>query len=251
MKLQDIPIFVVTLKENDERRDRLAKRLLHLDLLDQTHFVIGYDQDSELVKYYSYRKPDEKRVYSCTINHFFALKSFLKTKASENLKSEYALILEDDAIFDKDFRRKFTDNIPEDTKENLIMLGWTHGPEYNKQIHPKIGLNLITNWTYGALAYLIHRDYAIKVLALFDRPGINLLDQSRNTSEVITIFSKGKYLNPPIVLEEALASTMGHNYKSHLEWFNQYANLLNFLTPKEDPEVIKVFQGIVEKDRYE
>jgi GR25 family glycosyltransferase involved in LPS biosynthesis len=239
-KITDIPVFIVTINpQKNDRRDRLANRLDYFGLSNVT-FVVGYTADSELVKYYSYRTPSDNRVISCTINHMFCLRKFIES--SEN----HALILEDDAIFKTTFLEDIN-KLLEEPIENLLLLGFTHGTDYHNELKPKIGLNPITHWTCGAIGYLITREYAIKALSLFDHPGINYLQADKNTSESLTIYSRGKYINPPLILEEGVSSLLGHNCNTHLEWFSNYCDLSEYLIPTEDEAVVSRFKKYIKK----
>lgn len=232
--VEQIPIFIVTIDTgSQERRDRLIHRLKHFDL--KYKFVFGHKHDSELVKYYSYRRPEEAKITSCAINHFLALKEFLTTK------QEYALILEDDAIFHIDFINK-VNKLLETPPQNLLLLSFTHGKDYHNQLNPKIGLNPITHWTCGCNGYIISRNYAVLVLSLFDKPGINFVQPEKNTSEVTTIYGNSEYINPPLIIEEAVVSIIGHNTDWHLSCYVNYCDLEDFLIPTEDVNVVNKFK---------
>jgi GR25 family glycosyltransferase involved in LPS biosynthesis len=235
LNIKNLPIFIVTLNGNTERQDRLKNRLIYFNLVNNTTFVFGYKADTELVKFYSYKTPEQSKIVSCTLNHFLCLRKFVETK------EEYAMILEDDAIFHVDFINKVNELLKNPPK-NLLLLGFTHGTEYHKSLSPIIGLNPITYWTGGCVAYIISRNYANKVLTLFDHPGINYLDTEKNTSEVISCYSEGSYINPPIILEEAVSSVVGHNTTTHLLWFRFYCNLSDFLIPVEDQKVVDTYK---------
>lgn len=239
IKISDIPIFVVTIKSsNNHRVQRLQNRLKYFNLDSNSTFVYGYLKDSELVKYYSYKNLNESSVISCTMNHFLCIKKFLETK------KEYGMILEDDAVLHIDFVNKINELL-KILINNILLLSFTHGTEYHKQINPAIGLNDITHWTCGAMGYIITRDYAIKVLHMFDKPGINDLQPDKNTSEVITTYSNGKYVNPPLIIEEGLSSLLNHDVNTHLNWMKEYANYNDFMIPTEDIDIINNFKKYI------
>jgi GR25 family glycosyltransferase involved in LPS biosynthesis len=237
LNISQIPIFVVTIDTgNSERLDRLINRLKYFSLYDQTQIVYGHKYDSELVKYYAYRHPQDAKIYSCAINHFLAIKQFIK------IKQEYGLILEDDAIFHVDFVNKVNELL-KDPPQNLLLLSFTHGRDYHNSLRPKTGLNPITHWTCGCNGYILSRDYAILTLSLFDKPGINFIQPEKNTSEVTTIFSNSNYINPPLIIEEAIGSILGHNTDWHLNCYTNYCDLEDFLIENEDVNVVKKFKA--------
>ena len=102
---------------------------------------------------------------------------------------------------------------------------FTHGIEFHKSLGVKEGLNLITYWTGGSIGYIINRNYANKVLTIFDHPGINYLEPLKNASEVVSCYSESCYINPPLLVEEAISSILGHDTNIHMSWYSSIQNL--------------------------
>ena len=154
--------------------------------------------------------------------------------------------MEDDAIFHKEFVSLINKYLQTPPK-NILLLSYTHGEDYQKSLGIHTGFNKIASLTGGAMGYVISKEYANKVLTLFDHPGINFLEPNRFTSEVITVYSESCFINPPLILEEAVSSVIGHSVELHLTWFKNYCNLKDYLIPTEDKSIIQKFTELSEK----
>jgi hypothetical protein len=234
--IDQIPIFVLTLEnhtsENQSRCSRLKNRLKHFNLLHNTTFVEGFFHTSPLVQFYCYHMPEQSKIYSCTLGHLACLRKFVESK------EEYGMILEDDAMFHINFVHSVNELLL-NPPETVLMLCFIHSAQYHHSVNATIGLNKITPDTYGAQGYIINREYAIKCLGMFDMPRINYLEPGKHTSEIINIYSGGNYINPPLIIEEALQSVIGHNTDTHLKWFSEYCKLTDYLIESEEESVVK------------
>jgi hypothetical protein len=152
--------------------------------------------------------PAEDRMAIAVLrSHLRALRRFLDTDAPA------ALVFEDDVLLHNEFTERLertVDNLPDDA--SLVALGYLvwHWVDFRWAGCDKSLENLATlhpSNTWGTHAYRITRAEATKALAALDRPLAEL--PGGVSAEAITRWSGGYIAHPPLVLEEALDSTVG------------------------------------------
>ena len=212
-----IPIYVVTISDNNERRTRLTQRLRYHNLYDNCRFIYGFKSDSSVIEWLGYGSNASAVEYATLYSHILAIRSFVDSE------SEIGLILEDDVVFKNDFCVQVDNVLQNVIFTDLFLL--TCLKCNSIKIEP--GIYPITRTVYGAQGYLITREYGLKVLQNCDRPGFNITS-GRLTSEIITMNSGGSFIIPPLVIEECYSSTMNHNVRTHLDSFKSICDLKDY-----------------------
>jgi hypothetical protein len=112
---------------------------------------------------------------------------------------------------------------------SLLVLNIDYYKEYNSSLgftQTSPLLRKLDHRAWGAVGYLISRDYAMKVIATYDRPFFlcqPLLQGNRLTSEVITMNSNGYATSIPLVVDEMSQSDInGGNDKFHKTMFDTF-----------------------------
>ncbi|MEI8278494.1 MAG: glycosyltransferase family 25 protein [Bacteroidota bacterium] len=117
----DITVFIVSLKNSTDRRAQLAKHLEHIGLKFEW-FDATYGKsltDEEMAQYCDLEAIKENPVWlsrsaiGCALSHYFIYKEVIR----RNLP--YALILEDDIVFEKDFI-PYIDTVAKQLQKNEI-----------------------------------------------------------------------------------------------------------------------------------
>lgn len=240
--LEHLPIFVINLPRATARKERLIVRLKYHRIFEQTKFVEAVDKDSKEVenvtKDVKITNSDVMKVIACLLSHLKAIKEFVKTE------KKYGIIMEDDCVFDRDFRVKFNRYWKSLTKKpNIMMLMHYVSDWKGLKIHPE-GIGNITPTVWCAACYVISREYALKVLKVFE--GKTLLKTGITPdywkSEYITQNGEGVYVMEQLAVEESLSSYIQPDYQlqNHINYFKQY-RYEKFVIPGEDAEVLKVW----------
>ena len=160
------PIYVISLKKDEERRNSLKKQFNSYNEFNIIDAMEGNKIDIQqyfkylsgsLSKYNILISPNE---LGCTLSHIKAYEAFLATDA------EYCLILEDDVVGNDELIKKafgFVDKIP---KNSMILLGGIYPKAWGK----KVVDNLYTVSRYSlervwnAHAYILDRKSAENLL---------------------------------------------------------------------------------------
>jgi hypothetical protein len=107
-------------------------------------------------------------------------------------------------------------------------------------------------FTWGAQCYLISREYAVKVLSLFDYPFDILMekyDENKISSEIILRRSNGYMSASPIVIEDCISSDRApQDIPFHLKHFCfwDYSNFSN-----SDPLRLSPLAHKIPRDAWE
>ena len=235
LSIYKIPIFIITITDNNERRSRLVKRLKFHNIYDNSRFIYGFKTDSPVIEWLGYESNCSKIEYATFYSHILSIRKFIDSK------SEIGLILEDDVVFKNDFCNSINNILQNIKIYNLFLLTCINckSKSDSKSVEP--GIYPITRNTYGAQGYLITREYGLYILQKCDKASFNITT-GRLTSEIITMNSGGSYIIPPLVIEECYSSTMNHNVLVHLESFKQICNLKDYNIAESD--LIKKTWGI-------
>ena len=207
------PIYCINLSESVERRRRMEGRFAHHGLTSAVRFVEAVQpSDAEVEQVAdSFALPAAERpVVARLRSHLRALRRFLDE--TDPTTTPAAIICEDDILLHNDFAERVEAtlaNLPDDTP--LVAFGYLvwNWVDYRWAGRDRDQENLATlhpAHTWGCQAYWISRAEAAKAIATLDRP-LALLPPSI-TSEAITQWSGGYIAFPPLVLEEALDSTI-------------------------------------------
>lgn len=245
-KFFPFPIYCINLRSSTARRDRMYQRFTTAGLLDKVTFVDGIAPNMPIVDHYLASCPNpygtnvtqHRRDGACYASHIKALRRFL-----ENPDADACLICEDDILLDNHFIPKFQQlyyNLPAGAP--LLCLTWMiDGPI--EQVYVGKNIDVRNLWkidpehTWGAQAYYITRDYALRCIDAFDRSHVTLLkhlDINKVTSEIIIRRSGGYMAAYPIVIEDCIDSDRAtQDIPFHLRHFCRwdYACFIN-----SDPE---------------
>lgn len=250
-----MPMFITVLKSEVARRKRLVARLEYHGLNKLTTFIDGVEAASDDVKdvivdYQGCSKPEA----GCMLSHIKSIATYLlKSKAS------HAIIGESDLVPHNDYAELLTKELASLQASNtcnvgLVMLsayisGWAGISNSFGHFHT------IGSQTYSALAYIISRQYAESIISKFTN-GISLVgdqvvvkykafkdckpedcikhDQTkpyseankRIVSEIITIGSGGYFINPPLMIDESIDTTIQSQASNqwHLNYYSNFGH---------------------------
>ena len=228
-------LFVINLESGSDRRERITKRLEFHGVLRDTTFVNAYTPHDPLVKSYSAGcdKRSEIQEHACFLSHLKALRTFVDSKELQGV------ILEDDAMLHNYFFARFH-RVQKYIERGiqLIMLCHINRTWDGLTLRENIGdLSVydIAETTFGAQAYWITREYALLCLSKLDKP-IRDIPERFVTSELITRMSNGIFLNPPLVVEEAVYSNLrrGDDLNIHRRYMGYY-DYENYSNAEEIP----------------
>lgn len=207
-------IYCVNLKTSVKRRERMISRFYNYKILDRVTFVEGVDASDPIIdKYNEGRVSDEvedlkwRRGMGCFLGHMKAIKAFLKSTHKN------AFICEDDIMLHNNFQKRFDEiwlNVPENptlVTLTYMMSGWDGTVFTGKHPELKNVMTISPNHTWGAQMYWISREYAEKVIDLYDRPFKQLDEEGKfRSAEVIVRASEGYLMYPPLVIEDGIDS---------------------------------------------
>lgn len=232
LNLEDVPIFVISLDKDVDRRERVLKRLAIHGLVNQTTVVPAvWKTDSiigERLNGWRDPRPDypiTEAEVACMQSHLKALRTFLDLSSAP-----YAMIMEDDCILHNDFRAEYEErmNVLEDAHINfpsLVMLsyykttmdGWSTVADGIGKIYPG---------SMNTLCFLVSRKYAQECLNIYDKKYVDINSfgiQTRLTAEAITIGSHGYFFTNILCIEESWSTNIqgNHSNKWHLDYYRQ------------------------------
>ena len=222
MKLYDIPILCLNMKQSIDRKNRMNERFQLKGLSKNVTFVEAVEAESSLVDYYlaNLSIEDVKEIYSsnsqgrkdaaCFATHMKAIRTFL-----EMVDKNGCIICEDDILFHNDFETMYSEvmaNLPENAP--LISFAWMISDSIDQTF---VGINPEKNnlWnidpdvTWGAQCYYINTGYALNVLMHLDQSFITLMEEherNKMTSEIIIQLSDGYMVSHPLVIEDCIDS---------------------------------------------
>ena len=208
------PIYCINLASSTVRRRRMLGRFDHHALTDSVSFVDAVAAaDGEVDRVVSGAAPGSfhRPTVATLRSHLAALHRFLDD--TDPATTPGAIVCEDDVMLHNDFAARLTDtltNLPHDAP--LVSLGyliwnWTDMPwvGVDPSLENLAALNPAHVW--GTQAYWISRAAAQAAISALDRPLAEL--PADVTAEAITRGSGGFIAYPPLVLEEALDTTIG------------------------------------------
>lgn len=224
-KLKGIPnVYWLNLDADVHRRQYMEEQLEYWEIENHTR-ISGYDGRSDDVSCYLKGVYPENMIQNevgCCLSHLKAIKHFY-----ENTDDEYALILEDDVVFDIvkywNFSwKEFFSKLPYDwdcVQLTTICTG---------NIHIKLHNHFIND--FSAAAYLINRHHASKIIKHHIRGEKYKLDNKvkpRAVSEDL-IFGSGKTYTIPLLLYSLNLGSSIH--PEHIDIFHKqsYEALLNY-----------------------
>ncbi len=228
--LEDIPIFVISLEKDVDRRERLLKRLSLHGLINQTTVVSAvWKTDpiiAERLQGWTDPRPDypiTEAEVACMQSHLKALRTFIDTSSAP-----YGIIMEDDCIPHNNFRENYEEQITwlEDAHVNfpsLVMLSYYKTTNDGWSLLCD-GVGRIYPGSMNTLCFVISRKYAQECLILYDKPYkyVNSRTlQTRLTAEAITIGSHGYFFTNVLCIEESWSTNIqaAHSNKWHLDYY--------------------------------
>lgn len=181
MKKNTVPIFIISLKKDIERRDIITRSLSEQNL---SWIMVDAVEGNELSQDYlsslnfKYNKPSHPNEVACSLSHQSIYKKIIDSSV------EWAIILEDDAIIDSplsDFISQLENGKTSLLKkDHIYLLGGQEGLNSRKRLSlsffnkTKISNVIFRKITYKpskifrTCCYLIHRDECQKLIKLFD-----------------------------------------------------------------------------------
>lgn len=222
--------YVIGLAACADRRSRLVRRLVHHGLMDRTTFLDAIPVASPVIDWFESGvatgdKRSNRGEHACFLTHLKALRAFVDSGASSGI------ILEDDAMLRNDFSSRLESIHPWMDLPLIMLTYMTSTWTGISKIHPTVApsnhtsseMFTITPTVFGAVGYWIRRDYAQTCLDRLDRP-LRFISDPFVTSELITRLSGGGFVSPPLVIEEAVYSTLrqGNDLQVHRRYFSHF-----------------------------
>jgi len=240
--VSDIGFYIINLPYRKDRRTNITKRMEKYNL--SYEFIQAETKESSLTKYYSWNSDhlnnmgkgyNREAEFACFASHLKAIRKFVDSGNS------YGIIMEDDVTLREGFNEILSTILNNISDAPLVLLCVSNRKPYlecdTKHGKPKDNcVHLIKmDWKecWGALGYIISKEYALKVLGLYDKP-FNRIDptllriKNRVTSELITMNSQGYYTYPPLVLEELSLSDINNKNPKHHEKLFEWCVFENY-----------------------
>ncbi len=255
--LQQIPTYCVNLITSTERREKMIQRFEKTGFKNYT-FVDAIPKGSELLKkYYDNIEcwySDKElwlRDISCFASHVLAVRKFVESGAN------LGLICEDDILFRNNFFQlleKYISVIGDNF--NLLSLCYmiSGAVDQTPMFQKDSGIwKIDTLYTWGAQCYLLQRDYATRILKLYDRHFSEIRYDYDNkihkiTSEILLRRSNGYMVATPLVIEDCISSDRAtkdipYHVKHYVHWGFKNYNLC-------DPDCKSPLRNLTQKDGW-
>lgn len=204
--------FVVT-KLNSFRHENMKKRFMNIGLqnsdlqnsdLQNVFYIDNYYPPNDIIEYFKDEDGTERTV-GCLLSHLKAIKTFYDSN------EKIGCILEDDVLFRNDFIERIKELENKILSENLELIQLYTMSPLSGNINTRFGI-------YGTQGYILTRDYALKCLKLYDRPLTIWKDTvTYQTSECVTMYSRGIVLEIPLLIEDNLSYTIDYKSKPNSE----------------------------------
>ena len=236
--------YVINLPRCTDRKERILRRLHHHKIVDVTTFVDAVDRESPLLDWFEdgllYPYRSTRPEHACFLSHIKALRAFV---ADPNV--EEAIILEDDAMLHNDFQNRLDYVLARKGNAEIVMLcflaaSWDGVKKItDEELSPGSSIDNppeffgIAPKIFGAVGYWINKEYAYLCLARLDK-SLRQISETFVTSELITRLSNGYFVSPPLIIEEAVYSTLrqGNDLDVHRKFFSHFG-LENYSSAEE------------------
>ncbi|HIF9138804.1 TPA: glycosyltransferase family 25 protein [Photobacterium damselae] len=171
-----ISIYTINLKKNTERRERILQQAASVGVrIDFIDAVVGVDLDEKYIDSLSEKsscfigRTLSKGEIGCYLSHVKAIKKFLLSN------DDFAIITEDDIIFNDSFtsfHKKMSELRAHNIFFDVILLGYRngYGSFWGRSKISEYELLRFSDNGYGAHAYLISRNGALKIIAEASEP---------------------------------------------------------------------------------
>lgn len=245
VKTVDIPIYIITLSNETQRKERLKKRLEFHDLTNRSTFIDAIFKSDKVIS--EVKTGCNSNICSdaeaaCMLSHLKAIHTFFTES-----KSPHGIILESDVVFHNKFNKLLNEVYSKIDDIPLLMLN-AYISGFEGITKADNGFMTIGPMTYSTLGYIISRDYAKTVLSMFtlktDQTELKFkpfkdykpsecikIDQKesysdnnkRVTAEIITIKSGGYYVPEMLMIDESIDTQIQHQQsnKWHLDYYSQ------------------------------
>lgn len=213
----EIPVYVISLKRDIERREKISHRLNGFNIKFSFYDAIDSTahENAEVIELMKSKGGHAdvmtKGEIACTLSHHGVYKTLL------NSGSEWAIILEDDVIISDRFRHVIdginSESLKNFNPDNIYLLGGMKG----LHCHPVISTSLFTYIAVGkvklrrvthnrhkirrACCYLIHKNMCKKILNMPETHGLYRADSWKEMSQMglINDFYFSEVINHPVV----------------------------------------------------
>lgn len=246
-------IFVLSLTNCKDRKERIITRLKYHNLLEETTFVEAVSPNSQELKDFekdnTIPRISNRLEHCCFLSHIKGLRAFVESG------KEKGMIFEDDAMPHNNFSKllkeilEVWDKLPyviiNDTagKVNLILTSpYVNSWDNVRLLNNNPQICSMTSRIFGTVSYIITREWAQECLSRFDKPLKDLPDE-RITSEVVPILARGAFCIPPLVIEESIYSIVQSKdqLNNHRKYFSNFG-IENYLAAEEE-DVRKKWKG--------
>jgi len=230
----DIPVYCITIRTRTDRIDtlkqHLEKRGIKGTIIDG---IIIDDLEKKSVNPIASNGQNIDAFRACTLSHRKALQTMLDNN------DEYAIIVEDDARFCKDFKETLA-LILEKTKpinnNNLLLLSpfpfSYEGVTHVMKINDTFKIFTMAQYVFSACGYVVSREMCQKIIEKIDTGDIvGKTDEPVSTERYVTQDSEnGLFVTPPLVIEsvETPSSLWAGSEKYHSKFWSNY-DLSNYL----------------------
>lgn len=203
----NLQIYYINLKNSSDRNNKMLSQCNNLNC-NRVNAIDGKTLDIQNIDLQIHNHKLSRNCIACFLSHINCLKNII------NNNEDYALILEDDIIFENNFIEKLK-IIKKELPNNydILFLGGTRicGKKYSKHLLKQKQINKDCN--AGAFAYLITKNCCKKILKRIYQDGIYKMydHQIRDYFIDLNIF----YTNPMLV---------NHNYEFESDRANKKYN---------------------------
>jgi GR25 family glycosyltransferase involved in LPS biosynthesis len=195
-----IPVYIINLDRSKDRWEKIVKQCEKENInYYRIEAIDGMKIDRNEYKSILHKKNMKDNTIACFLSHMKSLKTFLESI------DNYAVILEDDVIIQKDFNKKIK-TIFEELKEknqnkiDLIFLGGTRvcGMKYTKSLMKPTQIN--QNCNAGTFGYLLSKNGARIIYDKMSNDGIHKMydHQLRDYFGYLNVFT----CNPPLIVHD-------------------------------------------------
>lgn len=163
--MTNLRIYVINLDRSKERLTEITRQLNELGLqferISAIDGKLANDTQRACINEQAYQKKHGKQSLpgelGCYLSHVKAIQTFLNTN------DEFALILEDDAVFGADFVQVITRLLANSARWDMVKLSGVHSgtPVNDIELNPFYRLAVMFSKCTGSSAYVINRKAAL------------------------------------------------------------------------------------------
>jgi GR25 family glycosyltransferase involved in LPS biosynthesis len=134
IKKMTFPIHIINLERRTDRKDNMIAQLELENITEYSFFKAvdakGLEATEEIINLFRGNDHSNRKSYiACALSHYYLWKQLL-----DDPNTDYYIVIEDDAVFNKHFKSNLVSLIPEFLKKDLILLGYlTYSDKLTKE----------------------------------------------------------------------------------------------------------------------